>query len=63
MLETKAIQVHLFFVSECDFFDILAAVMDRPLKGQLQKRRVALHGRDSPEYQRIFVLHDSMWNR
>lgn len=51
MLETKAIQVHLGFVSECDFFDILAAVIDRPLTGQLRKRRIALHGRDSPKNQ------------
>lgn len=63
MLETKAMQVNLFFGSECKRFSILTGVIEQPWTGQLEQRRIVLSGRESQESELffVFVLSDSMW--
>lgn len=63
MLETRAMQVNLFFGSECKQFSILTVVIEQPWTGQLEQGRIVLGGRESQESELffVFVLSDCMW--
>lgn len=57
MLETRAMQVNLFFGSECKQFSILTGVIEQPWTGQLEQRRIVLGGRESQESELFFCFY------